>query len=330
MSEDKKGFDLNQFAKPIAKMETGQGKVYLYQADENVRKLHRELVAQPAEARALKTFRRITSQEVRQGLSDQVVPLPDAVFGGLAESEIAQLAELFRINRYKRRVKSDKPLATFEPKRSDESALAFFDRILDADIQEGDAEAREQHKKLLDMLQTPANKILEQLNASSDRLGGTLSKYESLATLEIPPMRDFAGEQFSQMAKERREDRVVARLTADMTKQSAEMLRDLVEAAGTFLVRFDQRDAKSDRQINIQLWVAVVSLILSVVLSGVGAWYARAAYYQDEAKNKADDTAAKATAERDTRIDTILQQNAKIIEELQKQKASSAPVRATR
>ena len=49
------------------------------------------------------------------------------------------------------------------------------------------------------------------------------------------------------MAQERNEELKVASLSGDMTKQSVEMLQELVNIAGSFLVRFDCRDQKSDR-----------------------------------------------------------------------------------
>jgi hypothetical protein len=117
--------------------------------------------------------------------------------------------------------------------------------------------------------------------------------------------------------QERNEDRKVARLTGEMTKQSAEMLQELVKTAGAFLVRFDDRDQKSDKQIRVQLWVALGSLALSVLLSGFGVWFAAKSYYQDAEKNKADDASALIQAERDKKIDRLLDQNNKTLEAVQ-------------
>lgn len=135
----------------------------------------------------------------------------------------------------------------------------------------------------------------------------------------VPDFHDHVGDMSRRLAQERTEDRNVARLTGEMTKQSAEMLQELVKTAANFLVRFDERDQKSDGQIRVQLWVAIGSLALSVLLSGFGVWFAARSYYQDAAKNAADDRAAPAQLERDKRIEHLLEQQSKYLDSAQSQ-----------
>ena len=66
-------------------------------------------------------------------------------------------------------------------------------------------------------------------------------------TIEMPAFRGDIGDMNWHMAQERNEELKVALLSGDMTKQSVEMLQELVNTAGSFLVRFDCRDQKSDR-----------------------------------------------------------------------------------
>jgi hypothetical protein len=314
-------FNLGVFSKPIGEVETSIGMVYLYQVNEKTRKLFRELKDEPSEQRAKATFCKMTSQIVRERFSDEVVPLSPDVFSTLTEKDIANLTEMFRQRRDRHRVVTGKPLPKIEPQLEGEAALTFFDRVLGADIAATDEEAREQNKKLMDSITLPASKLLEQLNSSSARLGLTLNEYGNLSSpqLEIPHFVDHIGEANRRMAEERREDRKVAELTGRMTAQSAEMLQELVSSAGEFLLRFDARDSKSDKQTSRQLWWAIASLVVSMILSGVGVWYAAAAYNRDSVKIAADEAASRVAAQRDKRIEELLQQHTKALEALQNQ-----------
>jgi hypothetical protein len=66
MTEEKRGFDLNLFAKPFAQLETRQGTIYAYWLSEELQKMHRELAAVALEERARRTLARTTSQVVRE------------------------------------------------------------------------------------------------------------------------------------------------------------------------------------------------------------------------------------------------------------------------
>ena len=293
--------------------------VYLYQAGEKTRTLFRELKDESTEQRAGKTFCKITSQLVRERFGDDVVPLSPDVFSTLTEKDMAELTEMFRQRRAQHRVVTGDPSPEIGPQLEGEAALTFFDRVLGADIAATDVESRARSKKVLESLTSPASKLLEQLNFSSARLGRTLNEYGSLSNpqLEIPHFVDHFGEANRRMADERREDRKLAQLTGKMTAQSAEMLQELVDSAGKFLLCFDARDSKSDKQTSFQLWLAIFSLIASVILSGVGVWYANATYNRDSAKIAADEAASRVAIERDKRVEELLRQNAKALEALQ-------------
>jgi len=320
MTTSKGGLNLaTLFAKPIATLETSQGTIYVHLPDGNVQQLHRDLVADAAEDRAGKTLALMASQVARTSMKEEIKPLPENVLKALDQAEISQIAELFRKTVERRLLSLKAPSSEIEPQKEGESALAFFDRVLDVDIKEYDEQSQRLRQQILDTLKMPASTLLEQLHGSSDRLQGTIRAYESLATPMPAVMRDYPGEAAREAATERQKDREIARLTADMTKQSAEMLRDLVDTAGKFLLRFDERDRISDKQIKNQLWVALGSLAVSVVLSGVGVWYARAAYVQDGNKNAVDAVSGKEAGELAAssakRFEELLTAQAKALEE---------------
>ena len=314
-------FDLGQFSKPIGEVATSIGMVYLYQADEKTRTLFRELKDEPSEQRAEKTFCKITSQIARESFGDDVVALSPDVFSTLTEKDISDLTEMFRQRREHHRVVAGNPSPEIGPQVEGEAALNFFDRVLSTDIAATDTESRARNKIISESLTSPASKLLEQLNSSSARLGRTLNEYGSLSNprLEPPPFVDHFGESNRRLAEERREDRKVAQLTGKMTAQSAEMLQELVESAGKFLLRFDARDSKSDKQTSFQLWIAIVSLGISMIFSGVGVGYAVATYNRDSAKIAADEAASRVAIERDKRVEELLQQHTKALEVLQSQ-----------
>jgi hypothetical protein len=314
-------FNLGQFSKPIGEVATSIGRVYLYQVNEKTRKLFRELKDEPSEQRATATFCKITSQIVRERFSDDVVPLSPDVFSTLTEKDIADLTEMFRQRRDQHRVVTGKPSPEIGPQLDGEAALTFFDRVLGADIAATDAESGEANRKMLDSVTSPASKLLEQLNLSSARLGLTLNEYGSLSNnrLEMPHFVDHIGETNRRMAEARREDRNDAQLIGKMTAESAAALKELVDSAGKFLLRFDARDVKSDKETSSQLWFAIASLVASMIFSGVGVGYAAAAYNRDSAKIAADVAASRVAIERDERIEELLRQHTKALEALQSQ-----------
>lgn len=317
--EGNKGFNLDVLAGPIGQIDITVGTVFLYQANETVRELFRSMTNDTPEQRGRATLAQIISLEKRTRWREKVIPLPTDVFSTLTEEDLAAVAELFRQRLDRQRALPEKPLLSIEQQAIGESALVFFDRVLGTDIATTYEDAKAQMKRLMDAATSPASKLLEQLNLSSNRLGNTVREFDKLRTqeVEIPVFHDHIGDMNRRMAQERNEDRKVARLTGEMTKQSAEMLQELVNTAGRFLVRFDDRDQKSDGQIRVQLWVALGSLALSVLLSGFGVWFAAKSYYQDAEKNKTDDASALIQTERDKKIDRLLDQNSKTLEAIQ-------------
>ena len=317
--EGKKGFNLDVLAGPIGQIDITVGSVFLYQANETVRELFRSMTNDTPEQRGRATLAQIISLEKRTRWREKIIPLPTEVFSTLTEEDFSAVAELFRQRLDGQRALPEKPLPSIEQQAIGESALVFFDRVLGTDIATADEDAKAQMRRLIDAATSPASKLLEQLNLSSDRLGNTVREFEKFNApiLNVPEYRDHMGEMTRRIAKEKNEDREVARLTGRMTQQSAEMLQELVKTTGQFLVRFDARDQKSDGQIRVQLWVALGSLALSVLLSGFGVWFAAKSYYQDAEKNKTDDASALIQTERDKKIDRLLDQNSKTLEAIQ-------------
>lgn len=132
MTQKQGGFSLNQLAKPLAELATGQGTIYIYAPTGTVLKLHRELETESAEERARRTLAQVTSQVVRDSWRATVVPLPEEVMSSLDESEVSRLVELFWRDGERARANSRAPHLQVQHRQEDETSLTFFDRVMDA------------------------------------------------------------------------------------------------------------------------------------------------------------------------------------------------------
>jgi hypothetical protein len=293
------GFDLNQFAKPIAEVATHCGPLYVYQPSAKTNDEYRRLAGAPVNQRVFETLTRMVSQHVREKLGDEIVTPPSDVLPSLNESEIADLGEAFRANRERRSLPKG-GLPKIPPRDEDEAALDFVDRVLRVHFEEESQAIKEQHAKLMDALKSPLDQLLEPLNLSRNRLGSTFERYDRLvATPYIPPQRDLVGEIARATEGARQQDRQLLQLTADMSRQSAEMLERLVGFSSDVLARFDARDqeakardAETRSQFTLQVRIAVGSLVVATVVSVAELYFGAKAYYQDERKNAADDASA--------------------------------------
>ncbi len=81
----------------------------------------------------------------------------------------------------------------------------------------------------------------------------------------------------------------MTRLTGEMTAQSAKLLQDLTQAAGDFLIRFDERSEKADSDTRHQLKIAVISVVVSAFLALFALGVGFASYIQDSGNNVAND-----------------------------------------
>ena len=75
--------------------------------------------------------------------------------------------------------------------------------------------------------------------------------------------------------------RSLARLTGQMTAESAKTLKDLAEAATTLMEQFDERDRKTDKSTRKQITIAVWSVGISAVLALLALIVSGFAYLQD-------------------------------------------------
>jgi len=96
-------------------------------------------------------------------------------------------------------------------------------------------------------------------------------------------------EQARERAEERAEEMALARLTGQMTAESAKTLKDLAEAATTLMEQFDERDRKTDKSTRKQITIAVWSVGISAVLALLALIVSGFAYIQDRDNSSSGD-----------------------------------------
>jgi len=227
------------------------------------------------------------------------IPLDPEIAKTLSDDEVELLSKAYVQSSLWQKVREGdenrKPVA-----RDDgETASAYLIRLVRYEVEQLHQSAKQMHEKMLG----PSRSLFDQVRKSTSALGSTLSAYEQLTKAAKPvPMGiqpihtdhfDALNRQMAEQARERAEERaeemVLARLTGQMTAESAKTLKDLAEAATTLMEQFDERDRKTDKSTRKQITIAVWSVVISAVLALVALILSGFAYYQDKNTNESDD-----------------------------------------
>lgn len=181
MADGDKKLNLDMFAKPMGSVETSQGTVYIYSPTIDNYKFYSDLIEESAESRTQKVLPILISMIARTSFSEKFTPAPLEIYSRLSEADLNAIVDEFHKKLAEFRVKHpEKSCEVLEPRRSAESALVFFDRILEAESAYQKKILNNQRKIILESIESPAKKIFEQLNASTARLENTLGNYERL------------------------------------------------------------------------------------------------------------------------------------------------------
>lgn len=298
--EPKKGISIKQLmlrAKPQATVICGTNTIHLYPANAGDLDEFKRLSAGGG-GDALVRFRgllpRIASLVNQAEIQEKRDPLPSEIVEQLSADELEAIADAYVAIAAFKDVRTDKGESAVV-RLEGESAIAYLERLLIAMI--------EQHRHTFEKLyldaMSPASRLLEKVNSSSFTLGESLKAYEKLSvpgavqfeTINTQAQDLFraTNEHHSRIARERKEELEMSRLTGEMTAQSAKLLQDLTKAASDFLLRFDARSDKADKdtrhQLKIAVWSVAVSAVLALFALGIGI----ASYVQDGGNNVAND-----------------------------------------
>ena len=287
----KKSLKLLLRSKPVAEVETSIGRIYLYPL--RVRDMTDFEKLEPAEAiDQIRNFlTSIGSLALESDETPERIPLDPEIAKTLSDDEVELLSEAYVQSSVWQKVREGdedrKPVA----REDGETASPYLIRLVRDEVEQQHQSAKQLHEKMLGS----SRSLFDQVRRSTSALGSTLSAYEQLtkfakpAQPEIEPIRtDHFGafnrhmvEQARERAEERAEEMALARLTGQMTAESAKTLKDLAEAATTLMEQFDERDRKTDKSTRKQITIAVWSVGISAVLALLALIVSGFAYLQD-------------------------------------------------
>ncbi|HCE9553933.1 hypothetical protein [Pseudomonas aeruginosa] len=251
----------------------------------------------------------IGSLTVESDESPDRIPLDAEIASGLSGDEIEWIAEAYGNSSAWQATSESSQGRKPALREADETASAFLVRLLKAEVEDYHQSAKQMRDKmfgsarsLFDQAQKSTN-LFDQVRKSTSALGSTLNAYDELtkftrpAPLEIQPIRtdhiDALNRQMAQQARERAEERAeemeLARLTGQMTAESAKTLKDLAEAATTLMEQFDERDRKTDKSTRKQITIAVWSVGITAVLALLALIVSGFAYLQDRDNSSSGD-----------------------------------------
>jgi hypothetical protein len=184
-------------------------------------------------------------------------------------------------------------------KNDDEPTSKYLDRLLNKYIKDYLDNNNPSKNIALSMLNEPSlNKIFDATRKSSDLLGSTLERYEKLNFIKASPSNmsdnliraqdelfNAQNKQYQKIANDRKDELKMVGLTADMTVQSAKLLKELSDAATKFLDQSEVRNTKANKTTKLQMWIAVGSLFFSLVLAGIALYFTYQSYQQDKQNN---------------------------------------------
>jgi len=134
VADGDKKLNLDMFAKPMGSVETSQGTVYIYSPTIDNYKFYSDLIEESAESRTQKVLPILISMIARTSFSEKFTPAPLEIYSRLSEADLNAIVDEFHKKLAEFRVKHpEKSCEVLEPRRSAESALVFFDRILEAE-----------------------------------------------------------------------------------------------------------------------------------------------------------------------------------------------------
>lgn len=271
-------------SKPVTHIETSAGRIYLYPLRMCDMTDFEKLGPGEAVSQIRRFLPSIGSLTVESDESPDRIPLDAEIASGLSDDEIERIAEAYGSTsawKTTRESSQDRKPALRE---ADETASAFLVRLLKAEVQN-------------------STSIFDQVRKSTSALGSTLNAYDELTKFakssppEIQPIRtdhfDALNRRMLEQARERAEERAeemaLARLTGQMTAESAKTLKDLAEAATTLMEQFDERDRKTDKSTRKQITIAVWSVGITAVLALLALIVSGFSYLQDRNNSSSGD-----------------------------------------
>jgi len=310
-NEPKKGIKLSLLVRPQAEVRVGANTIYLYSPRlSDLNAFSSKYTNVDATIRFRELLPHIASLSVHTDFEKEREPLSLELVEQLSDEELERIADAYVAIPDFNEVRTGGKDVVGITRQDGESAVTFLNRLLTAEAEhhrrifekiylDSTASARKLMEQINISGSSAASKLLEQLKLSSSGLGDRLKEYEKLSMPSAIPMEAFntstqelfraENERHARLARERKEELEMTRLTGEMTAQSARLLQDLAQASSDFLLRFDQRSEKADKDTRWQLKIAVGSVVMSAILAMFALGIAIASYQQDDKNNLAND-----------------------------------------
>lgn len=287
----KKGLDISIILKHVAEADTSIGRIFLFPLRVSDVIEYAKLPDQPSTERIRSYLPCIASLSADYSRDNERVAITAEQLDQLSDDEIEALAEAYASSSAFREAREGSKDRAPVARESREAATAYLDRLLRHEIEE----QTKQTRKIMESAMGSTRSIFDQVRKSSLELGDSWRQLERLTKASAIPKNlapafetkslefsNHMAEHTARIARERAEDREMLRLTAETSAKSAKTLQELADAASTMLEKLDKRDADAKRTTKIQLWIAVVSVVISAMLAG-------ASFLQDHSNNEAGD-----------------------------------------
>ncbi len=286
-------------SKPVTHIETSAGRIYLYPLRICDMTDFEKLEPGDAASQIRGFLPSIGSLSLESDEAQERIPLDPEIAKTLSDDELELLSEAYVQSSVWKKIQEGnedrKPVA----REDGETASAYLIRLVREEVEQQHQSAKQLHEKMLGS----SRSIFDQVRKSTFALGSTLSAYEQLTKFAKPsppetqPIRtdhfDALNRRMVEQARERAEERAeemaLARLTGQMTAESAKTLKDLAEAATTLMEQFDERDRKTDKSARKQITIAVWSVGITAVLALLALIVSGFAYLQDRDNSSSGD-----------------------------------------
>lgn len=286
---------LYKTSQPIADIYIGKKKIYLFALTSGDMSSIGQLNNEDNLVENFKSlFRIIASHRKPNKSNSKRTVISDDFINSLTETELNKVAETYLETPYVKNIneKLKNPLQ----KNSDEEDIQYLYRLLTMYVKDYSDKNKEMISKTLD----PFRNVRE----ASSILSKKIDTYD---------FSSHAVEQARTINAQRMQELEMARVTAEMTKESTNLLSELAKAVADFLDRWHIQTENNNKTTNIQLWIAAISLALSAALSCAALYYSYKSYKQDmtnnETNNKTQQEVINLLSEGNKSASTLVQQN---------------------
>lgn len=282
----KKSLNLDELLKPIANVDLSIGPIFLFSLRVSDMMEFTKLPELSSCDRIRAFLPCIASLSPKCSVKIERIALPTDKLELISDTDIEKLAEAYIASGALKKTQDDISNPIRDP---EEVATAYLDRLLRVTAESFVG----MNRKRIDSMIGSTQGIFDQVRKSSMELGETWKKFEHLTKADAKPssitslFQDWSfdfhtqiAEQNARLARERKEDREMIKLTGQMSAQSAKTLQELADAATTMLERLDLRDQEAKQTTKMQLWIAVGSVVISALL-------ALTSFFQDRTNNSA-------------------------------------------